>query len=481
VWRWSAPGQAAVYRAAVGQPPAERAFAVNFPASTADMKDSESNLARTTREELHKLYPEGELQVVRDLSEAVHDGRPLLGGDGRGGLNLPQHGSNIARWLLLTVLVLLAAEVVMAWYFGHYSAVHERDRAPHGWSRGRYAGYLRVGLIVTMGLLLLFTLAAAVTLTHAAVTGDFLGFLPGWFRAGVEEAMGVPPPAPGEGTRWHLEFRPYLLSADADPWLIGPLAVALGALVYYVYRREGRVVTTEGARPQNRLGRLVTFCALRAGIFLLLLAILLPQLRLWFERQSWPDVVILVDDSGSMGEADDFRDPKVKAAAELLADIDGLKKEEKRTRLRLAQALIARADGDWITGLLTRRQAKVHVYHCSARAARIGSATKPEEAAALRQGVRELEARKENDSSQLGRPARHGPNHFRGAPPAAVIMLTDGVTTEGEDLAQVSKYAAQLKVPLFFVGIGDAQESRDVIVSDLEVAESVFVNDNLIF
>src|SRR5262249_24354978 len=131
VWRWSDTGQAGVYRAAVGQHPAERAFAVNFPASTADMKDSESNLARTTLEELHKLYPEGELQVVRDLSEAVYDGRPLLGGDGRGGLNLPQHGSNIARWLLLTVLVLLAAEVVMAWYFGHYSAVHERDRAPH--------------------------------------------------------------------------------------------------------------------------------------------------------------------------------------------------------------------------------------------------------------------------------------------------------------------------------------------------------------
>jgi hypothetical protein len=77
--------------------------------------------------------------------------------------------------------------------------------------------------------------------------------------------------------------------------------------------------------------------------------------------------------------------------------------------------------------------------------------------------------------------ARQVLNDFRGSSLAALVMFTDGVTTEGEDLVQVSKYAAQMKVPLFFVGLGDAHESRDLILHDLEVADTVFVNDTLVF
>jgi hypothetical protein len=60
-------------------------------------------------------------------------------------------------------------------------------------------------------------------------------------------------------------------------------------------------------------------------------------------------------------------------------------------------------------------------------------------------------------------------------------MLTDGVTTEGEDLPKVSKYAAQSGVPLFFVGLGDAHETRDLILHDLQVQEVVYVNDTVVF
>ena len=478
VWRWSDSDVSGVYWATIGDNPVGRAFAVNFPASTPDMQSSESNLARTTKEELNKIYPEWEIQVVRDPSEAVHDGRPLVPGDGRGGAAPAEHGSHIARWLLLVALALLAAEVVLAWYFGHYSAVHERDRAPHGWARGKYAGYLRVGLGVTMGLLVLFTLAAAATLAHAAWTGDFLGFLPDSWRASFEQARNVPSPSAGEGRRWGLETVPYLgESRIPDPWLVGLLAVALGVGAWFIYRREGRVVGGEGGQP--RRGGIAVMLALRIGMFLLMLTILMPQLRVWFERQSWPDVVILIDDSASMGRVDDFRDPRVKEVAERLAREAGL---EAKERLRLAQALLTRPDGDWLTELLARRQVKVHVYHCSAGAEQVASFSKQEEVADARSAVLGLEAKKEHDSSLLGAAVRRVLNDFRTSSLAAIIMLTDGVTTEGEeDLAQVSKYAASLKVPLFFVGIGDSQESRDVAVHDLEVAEAVFVNDNLIF
>ena len=36
-------------------------------------------------------------------------------------------------------------------------------------------------------------------------------------------------------------------------------------------------------------------------------------------------------------------------------------------------------------------------------------------------------------------------------------------------------------VPLYFVGLGDAHEPRDLILHDLQVEDTVFVNDRLVF
>ena len=85
---------------------------------------------------------------------------------------------------------------------------------------------------------------------------------------------------------------------------------------------------------------------------LLTLAVLLPQLQLRFERQGWPDVVILIDDSQSMSAVDRYRDPAVQQAALGLAQLEGLTEAD---RLHLAQLLLTRSNDDWLTALLKRR------------------------------------------------------------------------------------------------------------------------------
>src|SRR5207244_7799487 len=87
----------------------------------------------------------------------------------------------------------------------------------------------------------------------------------------------------------------------------------------------------------------------------------------------------------------------------------------------------------------------------------------------------------EGESSQLGTAVRQVLNDFRGSSLAAVILLTDGVTTEGEDLTKVSRYAGQMGVPLFYIGIGDAHPVRDVKLHDLQVEDAIYVNDRLVF
>src|SRR5206468_3573446 len=84
-------------------------------------------------------------------------------------------------------------------------------------------------------------------------------------------------------------------------------------------------------------------------------------------------------------------------------------------------------------------------------------------------------------TSALGAAVRTVLQEFRGAPLAGIVMLTDGVTTEGDDLVQAAQQAAKMGVPLYFVGLGDANEPRDLILSDLQVEDAVHVHDRLVF
>jgi len=381
-------------------------------------------------------------------------------------------------------------------------------------------------------------------LVHEAVTGDFLGFLSESQRHWVEGVVGIPAPAAGEGSHWRLEYASYFLDSHNDPWLAGLLAVGAAALIFVIYRREGQ----KPSRPAQRAAGFIpavfqrlTLMGLRVGVLLLLLTILLPQLKLYFERQGWPDVVLLIDDSQSMSATERYSDTDVREAADVLAQESARLAKEKRDlaakktsqadereeaaqrhtpddperarlvqeaqalqeqarglredasalekarggaelqRLHLLQALATRQDLQWLTHLVEQKKVKIHVYHCSTRAGRLADVTAPSDLPAAAAAIQGLVAGPRNDSSQLGTAVRQVINDFRGSSLAAVIMLTDGVTTEGEDLVKASRYASQTGVPLYFVGAGDAHEIRDVYLHDLQAEDSVYVNDRLIF
>jgi hypothetical protein len=455
-----------IYSVVIGQNPRQHLFAVNVPALNESQQLSESDLTRTTREDLQKTYPEWEVQVVTSLGQVKH----AMPTDSEPELVLLPLGDIIARWLLLIVLVLLVSEIVLAWHFGHYSAAVtplEDAGQPSPRSKARWT------LVVLPWLLLACVVGVAGVLAHDAITGDFLAFLPDSGRRFLEGVTGIEPPAPGESSHWRLEYRAYLWDNRADPWLAGMLALGVAFLAYGIYTREG----SQTLRRQDGGGRFLRI-ALRVSLMFLMLAVLLPRDRVWFERQSWPDLVILIDDSQSMSTVDQYKDTRIKQVADRLAAHDGMTNGD---RLALAQALLTRSDSDWLTDLLTRRKVRVHVYHCSSRAHRLKDATAHDEIPPALDAIARLRAEPQNDSSQLGVAVRQVLNDFRGSSLAAVVMLTDGVTTEGEDLVKVSKYAQQMGVPLFFVGIGDAQEVQDLYLHDLTAADSAYVNDRLIF
>ena len=66
---------------------------------------------------------------------------------------------------------------------------------------------------------------------------------------------------------------------------------------------------------------------------------------------------------------------------------------------------------------------------------------------------------------------------LRGTTPAGIVLLTDGINTDGPPLADAAEYARRRGVPLFLVGLGSEQPVRDLKLSDLLVDDVVFVDD----
>ena len=250
-------------------------------------------------------------------------------------------------------------------------------------------------------------------LAHDAITGDFLGFLPETIRAGLERAVGVPAPAAGEGSRWRLEYADYLYGGRSDVWLGAVLAILSSVGIVLIYRQEGNAVGTAFR---------ALLIGLRVGLLLLLLVVLLPQLALHFERQGWPDLALVLDDSQSMSAIDSYREDHVRSAADALAAQAELSDEEKADveravakaqsggpailtracRLRLAQTLLT-ADGEaWLQQLMLKRRVRLHVYRCAARAERLADATTEAEIEKAGKAVAGLSAIASHDSSQLG-------------------------------------------------------------------------------
>jgi hypothetical protein len=446
-----------VYHAAIGLNARDWLYAVNVPTTTDTQQSSESDPARTNEVELRSAYQGADLQVVADFHKAITASGPTS--EGGAEVTLNGMGKVIARWVMFFMLLLLVAEVIMAWRFGHYTGVVDATKSPP--APGRLAPFLAG----TLALLLFVGLFGI--LAHAAYTGDLLGFLSDETRAGIEARLGIPPPAPGEGTHWRLEYTPYLVDGASDPWLAGGWALAMVVLVVLLYIREGKTASTTYK---------LLLAGLRLFFVLLMLIVLLPEVQLWFERQGWPDVVVLLDDSGSMSTVDSFQDEPVREAAARLAKMRGVPQLD---RLQLAQTMLTHSDNAWLTSLLAQRRVKVHIYRAASDFKRIADATESRELEQAGKSINELTA--DGQSTKLGGAIRQILNDFRGSSLSALICFTDGITTEGEDLLRSSRYASQMGVPLFFVGLGDVHDVKDLKLHDLQVEDSVYVNDRLVF
>jgi hypothetical protein len=544
VFRWTETDQSGVYRMTVGQDPQEYLFAVNVPMRVPDRKTVESDLTRADKAKLKSAYPGWEFQVVKELDQVQHTGGVIVDeADGKEKREPKRIGPRVAHFLLLFTLLLLFAEIGLASCFGRYSAT---ATALQQGPRVRPVPFF-LGLFLAAGSLL-FLLLLCVAVVEYTYSHDFLGFaLPDSFRGWIESLLDVPPPAPGESTQWTLQVGPPLADPDAPLYFVvfkrlypfiltGTLGLAVMSLL---------IAALFDARSGSPLPMLAGIGALSLTTIALTATWLLLQPEIVFQRLSWPDVVLLIDDSRSMGAADPYRDEQAREPVTRLAErykkyvtektpgqINALREQldarrlqlakkpgdavlegdvgrlEGRlkvlqdqlskvsapgwrpTRLQLAQAIMlgTGGDNDWLAALSKKNRLKIHIFHldASGQALKLTDASgnaadviEPGELDHARQNIAALHP--VGNDSQLGKAVRQVIDYYRGSALCGVVMFTDGVTTQDENLVKVSEYAAQKGIPLYFVGIGEDREKREIELHDLQVEDPVFVNDRLIF
>jgi hypothetical protein len=272
------------------------------------------------------------------------------------------------------------------------------------------------------------------------------GTLPDW----LERLLGVET-SPGEGTAWGLDYRWPLPS-----WLTLVLAAAVVVFVVLIYLRESR---TASARYRLAL----------AGVRLALVALLagmISQASLSLRRTGLPYVGVVLDDSQSMGIVDRYegrrRDAIDRRVEQALGSTASL------SRWDLARTLLEERDGAMLEKLAGDYKLRLYLL--------TGMQTvEGEQSRAILDAL--VSAEPLGEATRLGAGVMAVLDDLRGAAPAAVVVFTDGINTEGPPLAEAAAAARRRGVPLLFVGLGSDQPVRDLQLADLLADEVVFLGD----
>ena len=282
----------------------------------------------------------------------------------------------------------------------------------------------------------------------------------------LEWYLGLPAREPGQVLSWNLTGR--------SPWpghwptsLMWLLLVGLAVFVIEIYRRDAKSLS------RAKQATLICLRCFTLGFVLLLLT----HLSISIERTGLSEVVVLIDDSASMGLRDAYRS---EADQTFVASLFGSAMTSDSERFELVRRILSKEDGRWLQRLRARH--KVRVVRFSDQVTSVGVPLLQDEH--VRSLLADLQSLK--PIGEVTRPAeavRQILNQTRGTPPAAIVLLTDGIASSGDEdkLSAIVPLARDQLVPLFVIGIGSDEPTRDVQLAELIADDVAFVNDPIVF
>jgi len=275
-----------------------------------------------------------------------------------------------------------------------------------------------------------------------------------WVRI-VELFFGIGSSTAGEGRESRFEW-----TAPLATWVTIALLVAAAVYVFVIYSREH---TTRGAFWRYVLAG-VRVVLIGLVVFMMFRLVMRPF------RTDLPDLVVVLDDSASMSHVDTYDDAsRLSAIKQRLADAQF----NDATRANLAKTLLLEEDGDLLQQLNERYNVKFYLVAGTVRP--LTGSPAGDAAADVRSRIRNYEP--DRPDSKLGECLLDVMAAQRGRPTAAIIIFTDGVTTEGKTIADAAQVARRKVIPLFTVGLGNEEPQKDLWIASVTADEIALVGD----
>ncbi len=293
-------------------------------------------------------------------------------------------------------------------------------------------------------------------------------------KRSLEWYLGVSPTDPGQGTAWKYLYRtPW---PDWLPsWAVMLGLAGLACFVIFIYSRDA-----QGLSWNKRAG----LTTLRLMVVAMVL-FFLTEMKLSVDRTGLPVIVVLWDDSQSMTHDDHYPKEDQAALERLLKANPQLAQSEKPVRFNLGKALITQKNGAFLKELLARNKLRIYRFSEVASPVALGeqeellSASDVDQLLPVLQGLQA-----EGGLTRPGPAVQKVLDDLRGAPPSAIILLSDGITTTStaaDQLAAGAKSAHKKLVPIYAVALGSEEPTRDLHIYDLLANEYAYINDPILF
>ncbi|GAA4425860.1 hypothetical protein [Bremerella cremea] len=247
----------------------------------------------------------------------------------------------------------------------------------------------------------------------------------------------------------------------APPWAAWvTLLIVISAVLFFgwIYRRENR---------QRAIPKWAFLLAGRLTLIGIVLFMLYGLQQQPFQTDA-PDLVIAIDDTQSMSHQDSFAEGEESL---IRSRVEAANLGEP-TRWNQARTVLLEENESLLKKLRERYNVRSYWLGDSGRAL-----TVPDDqfGDALRTSTPSGEV------SRLGTSLSQILEQQRGRPTAAVVLLSDGVTIEGSSLSEGAQQAALRGIPVFPIGIGSQQLSRELRLEEVVVDPVAFVGDTLTF
>ncbi len=279
------------------------------------------------------------------------------------------------------------------------------------------------------------------------------------WKSFIEWYFGIAASGPGEGTRWEWIAKS-LWPAGWPVWLALLVTAATMAGLLWSYRREG---------AQLSPGRRLLLMGLRFAAIAVALG-LWTQPTLMVARSGLPSVVVLFDTSASMS----LRDGDGSTA---LSQSTGLSAPRRWDRVLNA---VTREDARFLRDLAERNPLRLYQFSTTSSPLSAGKSPAVLPATEAISSLKLLEPI--GTSTRPAEGVRQILAELRGMPPAALIVLTDGIASESEAdrLSTVADLVRRRGTSLFVVPVGTSEPTKDLQLFDVVMDEVAFVGDPVI-